>query len=94
MKRWTPLLSLLLLLGLCGCAHEYVMKLSNGEQLLTPHKPKLKGSYYIYKDAQGHNNIIPQSRVEVIEPRSMQAEENKFTPSNPRPVHWWQFWRW
>ena len=88
MKRWILLLSLV---GICGCAHEYVMKLSNGEQLLTPHKPKLKGTYFIYKGARGQEHMVPQSRVEQIEPASVAAKENKFTPSNPKPKHWWQF---
>ena len=83
----------LCLLVCCGCAHTYVMKMSNGMQITTPHKPKLKGGYYVYKDAQGKDNYVPQSRVNEIEPASFAAEENKFAPSNPKPKHWWQFWK-
>src|SRR5271169_3728062 len=90
MKKWLFPVAAGLLMQ-CGCAHEYVMKLSNGMQITTPHKPKLKGSDYYYKDAMGRENIIPQSRVLEIEPTSMAAEENKFTPSKPETKHWWQF---
>ena len=93
MKKWIlPLV--LSLVALCGCAHEYVMKLNNGMQLTSPHKPKLEGSNYHFKDAQGRDNYIPQSRVVEIAPASMVAEENQFTPSKPETKHWWQFWKW
>ncbi len=86
-------LSLLLnLLLLCGCAHQYVMKLSNGQVISTPSKPKLKGPNYHYKDALGRENMIPAGRVTEIEPASMAAEENQFKASNPKPKHWyWPF---
>ena len=79
---------------LCGCAHQYVLKLSNGMQVTTNSKPRLKGAYYYYKDAQGHQIPVPQSRVLQIEPASMAADEKKFTVSKPHPKrHWWQFWK-
>jgi hypothetical protein len=91
MKR----LSLLLLLNcliFCGCAHHYVMKLTNGSQITTPSKPKLKGSSYHFKDASGRENVIPQSRVMMIEPASMAAEENQFAPVSPKKKKWyWPF---
>ncbi len=94
MKRMSLLLALCLLV-LCGCAQQYVMKLTNGQQISTPHKPKLKGSDYVYKDAYGTEQKISQSRVREIEPAKMAAEENKPKPVNYRPPknHWWQFWR-
>jgi hypothetical protein len=94
MKRISMLLALCLLV-LCGCAHQYVMKLTNGQQLSTPHKPKLKGGDYVYKDAYGAEQRISQSRVVEIEPEKMAIEENKPKPVNYRPPknHWWQFWR-
>ena len=77
MKNWIfPLGASLAVL--CGCAHTYVMKLSNGVQITTPHKPKLKGSDYYYKDALGRENKIAQSRVVEIAPASMVAEEGFF----------------
>jgi hypothetical protein len=79
---------------LCGCAHQYVMKLSNGVEVTTNSKPKLKGVHYCYKDAQGRDVYVPQSRVLQIEPASMAAEEKKFeAPKVKKPKHWWQFWR-
>lgn len=82
----------LILLGLCGCAQPYVMKLSNGSQIVTPSKPKLKDGSYHYKNAKGEVSTIPQSRVLVMEPADIAAEENKFTPAQPRKTHWWKFW--
>jgi hypothetical protein len=79
---------------LCGCAHQYVMKLNNGLRISTPSKPKLKGGFYHYKDAHGQDNIIAQSRVAEIAPASQAKEEDTFTTSYPKPkTHWWQFWR-
>ena len=76
----------LLLLGLLacsGCASQYVMKLSNGMQITTPSKPKLKGSTYYYKDATGKENKISQSRVLEILPASMAKEEKgRFKPAS------------
>ena len=76
----------------CGCAHQYVMKLSNGMRVTTPSKPKLKGAVYYFKDASGQINTVPQSRVLEIEPASMAADEDKFTPVKPKKSHWWKFW--
>ena len=82
----------LLMLGLCGCAHQYVMKLSNGMEVTCPGKPKLKGSYYCYKGPRGEEQMIPQSRVLEIEPASMAEEETKFKVSEPKQKHWyWPF---
>jgi hypothetical protein len=79
---------------ICGCAQHYVMKLSNGMQITADGKPKLKGSAYYYKDAQGREHAIAQGRVQMIEPESTAAEENKFTVTQPQPKkkHWyWPF---
>jgi hypothetical protein len=73
------------LAGLTGCAHQYVIKLSNGVKVTTASKPKLKQGFYTFKDAAGRENKISQSRVVEIEPASM-AEEDKdrFKPPKPR----------
>jgi hypothetical protein len=76
----------------CGCAHQYVMKLSNGMRVTTASKPQLKGSTYYFKDATGKINSVSQSRVLEIEPASMVHEEDKFTPTQPKKSHWWKFW--
>jgi hypothetical protein len=80
---------------LCGCASQYVMRLSNGREIVTPSKPKLKGSSFYFKDANGQEHAIPQSKVAEILPASMAAEEKKvpkYTTTRPKR-HWWQFWR-
>ncbi len=79
------LLLVLSLFTLCGCAHQYVMKLSNGTQLTTANKPQLKGGFYYYKDAQGRERREPQSRVRVIEPASLAKEEQPRFKPGPAP---------
>ena len=54
-------------LGLAtGCARRYNITLTNGTQLTTASKPKLQGSYYAYKDANGNMQYISQGRVREI----------------------------
>jgi hypothetical protein len=73
------------LAGLTGCAHPYVIKLSNGVKVTTASKPKLKHGYYTFKDAAGNENKIAQSRILEIEPASMAEEEkDRFKPPRPR----------
>jgi len=88
-----PVFLLLLSLGLvCGCAHQYVMKLSNGTQITTASKPQLKGANYHFKDALGRDNAVPQSRVTVIEPASMAKEESKVPKPKVKKTKWyWPF---
>ncbi len=91
----TLLLPLLVsLLALCGCAHEYVIKLSNGSQITAASKPKLEGAAYHYKDALGRDNSIPQGRVTEIEPASSAKEETKtFQPTTVKKQrHWYFLW--
>jgi hypothetical protein len=82
------------LLAFTGCAHQYVMKLTNGLEISTPSKPKLKGTSYHFKDAKGNDHVIPQGRVMQIEPASMAREEEKsFKPAKPKkPKHWYFLW--
>jgi hypothetical protein len=93
MKR-LPLLLLAITGLLAGCAHEYVMKLNNGQELMTASKPKLKGNTYHYKDAKGREITVPAGRVLEVEPASMAAEEHKpFEPSKPpSKKHWYFLW--
>ena len=82
----------LVVAGLCGCASQYVMKLTNGQTISTPGKPKLRGANYYYKGIHGEEQAIPQSRVLEIEPASMAKEEKKFKASEPKKKHWyWPF---
>ncbi len=94
MKARNFILALCVAFLFCGCAHPYVMKLSNGSQIVTASKPKLKGATYYFKDANGRTDSLPQSRVMVIEPASMAKQEASFKVHYPEPKrHWWQFWR-
>ena len=84
------------LLTFCGCAHQYVIKLSNGHTITTASKPKLKGSSYHFKDAKGRETVIPAGRVLEVEPASMAEEESKanqfVAPTRTKPRHWyWPF---
>ncbi len=91
MKRLVLPLGLGLAL-LSGCAHQYVMKLSNGMQITSASRPQLKGANYHYKDAKGQDHVIPQSRVQEIEPASQARAESQFTPQKPKKKHWyWPF---
>ncbi len=77
---------LLLLLATCavaGCSHHYVMRMSNGTQITTASKPRLKNGTYYYKDATGQQQSIPQGRVREIEPASMAAKEKSPFLSTP-----------
>ena len=91
MKKLAPIL---LALTLCGCAHQYVMKLSNGTQVLTASKPKLKGASYHYKDAKGRNVVVPVGRVTEIAPQSRAKEDEMvFHPATQsKPRHWYFLW--
>lgn len=81
MKR--ILLPILLLTSLAcgGCTQHYVMKMTNGMQITTSSKPKLKGSNYYWKDGSGKVNQVPQSRVVQIMPASEAKDEGqRFKP--------------
>ena len=84
------------LLTVCGCAHQYVIKFSNGNTITTASKPKLKGGSYHFKDAKGREVVIPAGRVIEVEPASMAEEEAKTkqfkTTTSTKPRHWyWPF---
>ena len=52
------------------------MTMSNGSQIDTHGKPKLKGAFYVYKDALGREGYVSTSRVREIAPASM-ADRSK-----------------
>jgi hypothetical protein len=70
MKKLVSALALCCL-ALCGCARHYVMTLNNGSQIDTHGKPKVKGAFYVYKDALGREGYVSSSRVREIAPASM-----------------------
>ncbi len=77
-KLIAALVVLLCLTVLPGCARHYIMKMSNGVQITTASKPKLKGSSYYFKDASGREQSVPQGRVQEILPASRAKEEKNF----------------
>jgi hypothetical protein len=71
-----------LLLACCGCSHSYVIRMTNGRQIVTATKPKLKGNAYYWKDANGQVQSMSEGRVREILPASMAKEEKPlFNPS-------------
>ena len=82
------------LLALSGCAHQYVMTLTNGIRVTSASKPRLDGGNYYYKDATGRTASVPAGRVREISAASMAQEDQKrFTPpAQPAKKHWyWPF---
>jgi hypothetical protein len=92
-KVFMPLL--IGLMALTGCAHHYVMKLSNGSQITTATKPKLKDGSYYFKDAKGEEHYVPEARVREIAPASMAEREDKPQPVKGGPEKkrkWYLLW--
>jgi hypothetical protein len=90
-------LALTLLVGLavlCGCAHQYLMKLSDGDQIISLNKPKLQGTVYCFTNGTGQPDMIPQSHVVKIQAVSIAKEEQKplFPPKPKKPTHWYFLW--
>ena len=92
-KRKLTLTLLVSLAVLCGCAHQYLIKTSNGDQIISLSKPKLQGTGYYFRDDMG-DHVIPQSRVLKIEAVSVVKEDEKpLAPAKPKkPKHWYFLW--
>jgi hypothetical protein len=93
-KRKLALTLLVSLAVLCGCAHQYLMKLTNGDQIISFSKPKLQETSYHFTDSTGVKHVIPQSRVVKIQTVSVVKEEEKpLSPAKPqKPKHWYFLW--
>ncbi len=77
---------------LSGCAHQYLLKLDNGDQLLSYSKPKKQGDRYLYTSNTGAKLMISQNRVVRIKSITVVKEEPK-PPSPPKkPKHWYFLW--
>jgi hypothetical protein len=70
------------------------MKLSNGDQMISVSKPKLKGANYHFKSEGGTECVIPKSRVVKIETGAVLEEEKKAAaPTGPKKArHWYLLW--
>jgi hypothetical protein len=83
------------LIALTGCAHHYVMKLSNGAQMTTTSKPTLKEGVYYFKDAKGVEHAVAAGRVREITPASEAQQEDKPKPMKSDPMKkrkWYLLW--
>lgn len=88
-------LTLLLSLSvLSGCAHDYLITLDNGDQVLSLSKPKRHGDHYRFTGDDGVGCVIPEKRVLKVRAVSLPQEEHAPpTPTAPqRPRHWYLLW--
>ena len=79
---------------LCGCAHQYLMRLNNGDQVVCLSKPKLREQNYYFTDSEGVAAAVPQSRVVKIETISIvKQDQQPSAPAKPkRRKHWYFLW--
>ena len=83
------------LITLTGCAHHYVMKLTNGAQITTASRPKLKEGIYYYNDAKGEEQALAATRVREIAPASVARQEDKPKPiksDSQKKRKWYLLW--
>ena len=83
------------LVALTGCAHHYVLRLTNGSEVTTSSKPRLKEGIYYFKDAKGEEHFVPQARVREVAPASIATRENKPQPIKggpPKKHKWYLLW--
>jgi hypothetical protein len=69
---------------LCGCAHTYVITLSDGRRITTVSKPRLQNGQYTFKDAAGKPSSVPAGRVKEIAPASMVEEQKPMFNAQPK----------
>jgi hypothetical protein len=84
---------LVALCALTGCASHYVMKLTDGAQITTASKPKLKEGVYYFKDAKGEEHAVGEARVQEIAPASMveKSSKPKGIQSEPQKKRKWYY---
>jgi hypothetical protein len=83
------------LVALTGCAHHYVLRLTNGSEISTSSKPRLKEGIYHFKDAKGEEHFVPQARVREVAPASFVKREDKPQPVQggpPKKHKWYLLW--
>jgi hypothetical protein len=84
------------MIALTGCAHHYVIRLSNGTEITTATKPQLREGVYQFKDAKGEEHFVPLTRVREIAPASMAQKEDRPQPLKvdppPKKKKWYLLW--
>ena len=97
MKK-TTLPILIGMIALTGCAHHYVIRLSNGTEITTASKPQLREGVYQFKDAKGEEHFVPLTRVREVAPASMAQKEDRPQPlkvqAPPKKRKWYLLWLW
>ena len=88
---------LIALIGLCGCQHQYIISLRNGDQLLALSKPRTQGTNYYYSAGAGAVFVVPRSHVAHIRAaKVVKATEEPPPPATPakpnKPKHWYFLW--
>jgi hypothetical protein len=80
---------------LTGCAHSYVLRLTNGSEITTASKPHFKDGTYYFKDAKGEEQWIMAASVSEIAPASVAKAENKSSPTrlkSNKKRKWYLLW--
>ncbi len=104
-KRKWPLAFLASLVLFAGCAHEYVIRLANGDRVSSRTKPKLGGTYYSFRDQRGEEQVVARKHVVKIsrgyakkqKPEPLSPEDSKQPvelkiPAKPKPPHRHKHW--
>ncbi len=72
-----------------------MLKLTDGDQIISYTKPKLEGTNYHFMDAQGGPHVIPKQRVTKIQSVSVETPQQQQQPAPARPKtpkHWYFLW--
>jgi hypothetical protein len=74
----TPAIALLIgVIALTGCAHSYVLRLTNGSEITTASKPHFRDGAYWFKDAKGEEQWVMAASVSEIAPASVAKAKSK-----------------
>jgi len=97
MNRFKHAWVLGVLVILCGCRHQYLMKLSNGDQIISSTRPKVQGTNYLFTDDNRVHYVIPRSRVAKIRPVTVEKEVRDPMSAPPavnqqRSKRWYFLW--